>query len=150
MRAVIQRVSRASVVVGGETVGRIGPGLLVLLGVAKGDMEADAGYIVEKLAALRIFGDAAGRMNLAIGEAGGGFLIVSQFTLLGDTSRGRRPGFDDAAPPGEARALYEAVVAKLRARGFPVETGVFGAQMQVELVNDGPVTFLLESKKSEG
>lgn len=150
MRAVIQRVSRAAVVVGGETVGRIGRGLLVLLGVAKGDTETEADHLVEKLAALRIFGDAAGKMNLAIGEAGGAFLVVSQFTLLGDTSRGRRPGFDGAAPPDEARALYEAVVARLRARGFPVETGVFGAQMQVELVNDGPVTFLLESRRAEG
>lgn len=147
MKAVVQRVSRASVLVGEETVGRIGAGLLVLLGVARGDGGPDAEYIVEKLATLRIFGDDRGQMNLALGEAGGAVLVVSQFTLLGDTSKGRRPGFDRAAPPDEARTLYEEVVAKLRTRGVRVETGTFGAHMRVELVNDGPVTFLLESKK---
>jgi len=147
MKAVIQRVSRAAVSVDETTVGRIGAGLLVLLGVARGDGSRDVDYTVEKLATLRIFGDEHGKMNRSAGEAGGAFLVVSQFTLLGDTGKGRRPGFDQAAPPEEARALYEEVVAKLRGRGFPVETGVFGAHMAVELVNDGPVTFLLESKK---
>ncbi len=145
MKAVIQRVLRASVEVEGQIVGQIGPGLLVLLGVAKGDGEADVQYMVEKLAALRIFADQQGKMNLSIGEAGGALLVVSQFTLLGETDKGRRPGFDKAAPPETARLLYEQVAAGLKSRGLHVETGVFGAHMKVELLNDGPVTFILDS-----
>ncbi|MEW6543958.1 MAG: D-aminoacyl-tRNA deacylase [Nitrospirota bacterium] len=147
MRAVIQRVTRASVEAEGRVVGRIGAGLLVLLGVAKGDGEGDAEYLVEKLATLRIFGDREGKMNLALGEVGGALLLVSQFTLLGDTEKGRRPGFDRAAPPGEARRLYELVVDRLKARGVRVETGLFGAHMKVSLENDGPVTFILDSQE---
>lgn len=146
MKAVIQRVSRASVEVDGQIVGQIDAGLLVLLGVAKGDGEPDVQYMVEKLATLRIFGDQQGKMNLSIGEVGGAILVVSQFTLLGDTDKGRRPGFDQAAPPDQARLLYEQVAAWLKSRGLPVETGVFGAHMKVELLNDGPVTFILDSR----
>ncbi|MBI5853794.1 MAG: D-tyrosyl-tRNA(Tyr) deacylase, partial [Nitrospirae bacterium] len=142
MRAVIQRVSRAAVEVEGRTVGRIGPGLLVLLGVAKGDGPAEVDYLVDKLAGLRIFSDQDGKMNRSIADAGGALLVVSQFTLLGDTRQGRRPGFDAAAPPELARALYEQIVQALKARGLPVETGRFGAHMQVALENDGPVTFI--------
>lgn len=147
MRAVIQRVTRASVEVDGAVVGRIGSGLLVLLGVGKGDTEADARSVADKIATLRIFADPQGKMNVAVGDAGGGVLVVSQFTLLGDTSKGRRPGFDRAAPPEEARRLYEVLVTLLKARGLPVETGRFGASMAVELVNDGPVTFLVDSRE---
>ena len=131
----------------GQVVGRIDAGLLVLLGVAKGDVERDLLYIIEKLQTLRIFGDEAGKMNLALSDVGGALLLVSQFTLLGDTTKGRRPGFDLAAPPEEARALYEEASNRLRAAGLRVETGVFGAHMQVELLNDGPVTFLLDSRR---
>jgi D-tyrosyl-tRNA(Tyr) deacylase len=145
MRAVIQRVSRAAVEVEGQAVGRIGPGLLVLLGVAKGDGPAEVDYMVDKLAGLRIFSDQDGKMNRSIADAGGALLVVSQFTLLGDTRQGRRPGFDAAAPPELARALYEQIVQALKARGLPVETGRFGAHMQVALENDGPVTFIVES-----
>lgn len=147
MKAVIQRVTRAAVQVNGQVVGRIDAGLLVLLGVAKGDVERDLLYIIEKLQTLRIFGDEAGKMNLALSDVGGALLLVSQFTLLGDTTKGRRPGFDLAAPPEEARALYEEASNRLRAAGLRVETGVFGAHMQVELLNDGPVTFLLDSRR---
>ncbi len=147
MRAVIQRVSRASVEVDGEIVGRIGRGLLILLGVGKGDTEADAQYLADKMATLRIFADEHGKMNLAVADGAGGVLVVSQFTLLGDIQKGRRPGFDRAAPPDEARRLYEAVITLLKARGLTVETGRFGASMAVELVNDGPVTFLLDSRE---
>jgi D-tyrosyl-tRNA(Tyr) deacylase len=147
MRAVIQRVARASVEVNDQVVSRIGAGLLVLLGVAKGDGERDLLYIVEKLQTLRIFGDDQGKMNRTLLEAGGALLVVSQFTLLGDTGQGRRPGFDLAAPPDEARALYEQAVSRLQAAGIEVKTGVFGAHMQVELLNDGPVTFLLDSRR---
>ena len=147
MRAVLQRVSRAQVAVDGETVGAIGGGLLVLLGVGRGDGTADVRYLAEKTAGLRIFSDAAGKMNLAVAEAGGGVLVVSQFTLYGDCRKGRRPGFSDAAPPELANALYEQYVAHLRQLGLSVATGVFQANMQVELVNDGPVTFLLDSRK---
>ena len=147
MKAVIQRVTRAAVEVEGRIVGRIGAGLLVLLGVAKGDAERDLLYLVEKLQTLRIFGDEQGKMNRTLAEAGGALLVVSQFTLLGDTTKGRRPGFDLAAPPEQARALYEEVVSRLRAKGLTVETGNFGAHMQVELLNDGPVTFLLDSRR---
>lgn len=147
MKAVIQRVTRASVEVQGQVVGRIDAGLLVLLGVAKGDGDRDLLYIVEKLQALRIFSDDQGKMNRTLVDVGGALLLVSQFTLLADTSKGRRPGFDLAAPPEEARALYEQAVKRLLADGLMVETGVFGAHMQVELCNDGPVTFLLDSRR---
>lgn len=147
MKAVLQRVARAAVEVDGQVVGRIGAGLLVLLGVAKGDGERDLLYIVEKIQTLRIFADHEGKMNRALGDVGGALLLVSQFTLLGDTTKGRRPGFDLAAPPDEARALYEGTVNRLRAAGVLVETGIFGAHMQVELLNDGPVTFLLDSRR---
>jgi D-aminoacyl-tRNA deacylase len=146
MKAVIQRVTRASVEVNGEVVGRIDAGLLVLLGVEKEDNDADAEYIADKLTELRIFSDAHGKMNRSIVDIGGKLLIVSQFTLLGDTTKGRRPGFDRAAPPEHALALYERVVAIWRNRGMHVETGRFGAHMRVSLENDGPVTFLLESR----
>jgi len=146
MKAVIQRVTRASVEVNGEVVGRIDAGLLVLLGVEKEDNDVDAEYIADKLTELRIFSDAHGKMNRSIVDIGGKLLIVSQFTLLGDTTKGRRPGFDRAAPPEHALALYERVVAIGRNRGMHVETGRFGAHMRVSLENDGPVTFLLESR----
>ena len=147
MRAVLQRVTRASVRVGGETVGEIGPGLLVLLGVARDDKESDALYLVEKVLNLRVFEDVEGRMNLSLAEAGGALLAVSQFTLYGDARKGRRPSWFDAAPPELARTLYEFFVAEARARGARVETGSFQAMMEVELVNDGPVTILLDSRK---
>ena len=147
MKAVIQRVTRASVEVDGMIVGRIGAGLLVLLGVAKGDDERDLSYLFEKLQTLRIFGDDQGKMNRSLVDVGGALLLVSQFTLLGDTSKGRRPGFDLAASPEAARALYEQAVERLRSAGLTVETGVFGAHMQVELLNDGPVTFIVDSRR---
>ena len=146
MRAVIQRVTRASVEVEGRIVGVIGAGLLVLLGIAKGDGDADCRFMVEKLRGLRIFSDDAGKMNRSLGDVGGAILLVSQFTLLGNTKSGRRPGFEEAAPPQEAKRWYEEVSAALKAEGTPVETGVFAAYMKVELVNDGPVTFLLDSR----
>lgn len=146
MKAVIQRVTRASVEVEGRRVGAIGAGLLVLLGVAKGDGETDCRFMVEKLRGLRIFADEAGKMNRSLADVGGAVLLVSQFTLLGNTRSGRRPGFEDAAPPDDAKRLYELVSAILKAQGTAVETGVFAAYMQVELVNDGPVTFLLDSR----
>ena len=144
MRLVLQRVRRASVRVAGETVGAIGRGLLVLAGVERGDGPAQAAAAAEKLAGLRVFDDPLGRMNLDTAAVGGAFLVVSQFTLAGSLARGRRPSFDRAAPPDEAAPLVEALVADLRARGFQVETGRFRALMEVELVNDGPVTFVLE------
>ena len=147
MKAVIQRVTRASVEVEGRIIGRIGAGLLVLLGVAKGDDERDLSYLLEKLQTLRIFGDDQGKMNRSLVDVGGALLLVSQFTLLGDTSKGRRPGFDLAASPEAARALYEQAVERLRSAGLTVETGVFGAHMQVELLNDGPVTFIVDSRR---
>jgi D-tyrosyl-tRNA(Tyr) deacylase len=150
MKGVIQRVSRAQVEVGGETVGRIGRGILVLLGVEKGDGERDADWLAEKIATLRIFEDQAGKMNLSIQETGGAILAVSQFTLAGNCAKGRRPSFDTAAPPAEANRLYDYFVGILRETGLPVETGIFQAMMQVELVNDGPVTFILESPKKQG
>ena len=146
MKAVIQRVTRASVEVNGQAVGRIDAGLLVLLGVAKGDGESDGRYLVEKICTLRIFSDEEGKMNRSLADIGGSVLLVSQFTLLGRTTNGRRPSFDEAAPPDEANRLYEAVATELRAQGIPVETGVFAAHMQVELLNDGPVTFVLDSR----
>lgn len=147
MRAVLQRVSSAAVVVDGAVVGEIGTGLLVLLGVETGDAEADARYLAEKTAGLRIFEDAAGKMNLAVADAGGAVLVVSQFTLAADCRQGRRPGFSRAAPPALAKDLYERFVALLRAAGLTVATGIFQATMQVRLVNEGPVTMLLDSRK---
>jgi D-tyrosyl-tRNA(Tyr) deacylase len=147
VRAVVQRVSSASVRVDGAVVGDIGRGLLVLLGVARTDTAADAASIAARIAGLRIFDDADGRMNLAVAEAGGSVLVVSQFTLLGDCRGGRRPSYLEAAPPEAATVLYEAVVAALRGAGLTVATGVFRAHMAVELVNDGPVTLLLDSAK---
>ena len=147
MRAVLQRVTRASVRVGGEAVGEIGAGLVVLLGVARDDAEADARYLLEKALNLRVFDDAEGRMNLSVMDAGGALLVVSQFTLYGDTRRGRRPSWVEAAPPELARDLYEFFVAEARRAGARVETGSFRSMMEVELVNDGPVTILLDSRK---
>lgn len=147
MRAVVQRVSRASVTIAGEVVGKIEAGLMVLLGVAAGDAEKDAIYLAEKITGLRIFEDDAGKMNLGLRDAGGAMLVVSQFTLLGDCRGGRRPGFSDAAPPAEAIALYEKFVAEVRKLEVRVETGRFREHMEVELVNDGPVTMLLDSRK---
>ena len=147
MRVVIQRVSEASVTVAQQTVGAIGQGLVVLLGVAQGDTSQEAKALAEKTAGLRIFEDDAGKMNRSVEEIGGSLLVVSQFTLLGDCRKGRRPGFTDAAPPELADQLYEEYVAALRSRGVNVATGVFRADMQVALVNDGPVTMLLDSRK---
>jgi D-tyrosyl-tRNA(Tyr) deacylase len=148
MRAVVQRVSRARVTVNGEVTGEIGPGLLVLLGVTHDDTEPAAQYLAEKIAGLRIFEDENGKMNLAVGDAGGAVLVVSQFTLFGDVRRGKRPSFDAAAPPQQARELYEYFVQQIRATGLRCETGRFQEMMQVELVNDGPVTILLDSAKT--
>jgi len=145
MRIVIQRVSRASVTVGGERVAAIGGGLLALVGVTHGDSPATAGRLAAKTARLRIFADDAGLMNLALAEVGGEVLAVSQFTLYGDARRGNRPNFTDAARPEQGEAVYAAFVEALRAEGVPVKTGVFGAHMHVELLNDGPVTLLLEA-----
>ncbi len=147
MRAVVQRVSRARVTVGQEVAGEIAAGLLVLLGVGQEDSEADAGYLADKIVGLRIFEDAAGKMNRCVAEAGGALLVVSQFTLYGDARQGRRPSFQAAAPPEKARALYEYFVARVRDAGLPCATGRFQEMMQVELVNDGPVTILLDSSK---
>ncbi len=147
MRAVVQRVTRASVRVGGETVGEIECGLVVLLGIARDDTRADVEYLVEKVAAVRVFDDAEGRMNRSVADAGGGLLVVSQFTLYGDVRRGRRPSWIDAAPPEVAEPLYELFVAEARARVPAVATGSFRREMEVELVNDGPVTILLDSRK---
>ena len=147
MRAVLQRVSRAKVTVAGEVVGEISRGLVVLLGVEQGDTEADAQQLADKTIQLRIFDDAAGKMNLAVTDVGGGVLVVSQFTLLGDCRKGRRPSFIAAAPPEIAERLYETFVAAIGVQGVPVATGRFRAMMDVELVNDGPVTLILESWK---
>ena len=144
MKALLQRVSRASVVVEGECIARIGPGLLVLLGVAAGDAHEQAAWLADKTLDIRIFADDHKPMNASIRDVGGDLLVVSQFTLVADTSRGNRPGFGTAAPPAEAEPLYDRYVTELRTRGAKVETGRFGADMQVELVNDGPVTILLE------
>jgi D-tyrosyl-tRNA(Tyr) deacylase len=148
MKAVIQRVTSALVRVEGKTVGQIESGLLVLLGVAKGDGETDGRYLVEKIRRLRIFSDEQGKMNRSLVDNGASVLLVSQFTLLGRTANGRRPSFDDAAPSDEAKRLYEQVAEGLRAQGTHVETGVFAAHMQVELLNDGPVTFVLDSREA--
>lgn len=148
MRAVVQRVARAKVTVDDETTGEIGLGVLVLLGVGSGDTRAEADYLVDKIVGLRIFEDTAGKMNLAVTDVSGSLLVVSQFTLYGDVRRGKRPSFDAAAPPSEARALYEYFVERVRVAGLPCETGRFQETMQVELVNDGPVTILLDSAKT--
>lgn len=147
MKAVVQRVSRAAVRVGGETVGEIGTGLLVLLGVAAGDTAADAAAIGSKIAGLRIFADGGGRMNRDVSDAGGAVLLVSQFTLLADVRKGRRPSFVAAADPAAAAPLVQRVGEVLGTRGIPVESGRFGAMMEVDLVNDGPVTIVIESSQ---
>jgi D-aminoacyl-tRNA deacylase len=146
MRAVIQRVSRAEVSVDGKCRGRIGPGFAVLLGVAREDIEADAEFIADRILGLRVFADTAGKMNLALGAIGGELLVISQFTLLADTSGGRRPSFIKAAPPELAVPLYEHFLSLVRIRGVKVETGEFGAHMELALVNDGPVTIILDSR----
>lgn len=145
MRAVLQHVSSASVTVDGAVTGAIGSGLLVLLGVARGDSAKDVDWMVEKIAGLRVFPDEEGKMNRGVNDAGGALLVVSQFTLYGDTRKGRRPSFDGAAVPDEAKRLYYLFVERARARGLRVETGVFQAMMQVSLVNEGPVTLICES-----
>ncbi len=147
MRAVVQRVASASVSVSGRIVGEIGRGYLVLVGVARDDADSDADLIAAKIAGLRIFDDAAGDMNLGLRDVGGSILAVSQFTLYGDARRGRRPSFTAAAPGEEARSKFDDVVARLRGEGLTVATGEFGADMQVRLTNDGPVTILLDSRK---
>ena len=146
MRAVLQRVSRASVTVDGTVVGHIGRGLLVLLGVTHADTAEHARWLAEKTVGLRIFADEQDKMNRSVADVGGGVLVVSQFTLYGDCQKGRRPSFVDAAPPEVAIPLYEAYINAVKAQGVAVETGRFGAMMDVELVNDGPVTLILESK----
>ena len=146
MRAVVQRVTRARVVIEGETVGEIGRGLLVLLGVTHSDTAEVAAWLADKIVGLRVFNDADGKMNLSVADVGGGVLVVSQFTLYGDCQKGRRPSFIDAARPEVAIPLYEAFVNGVRALGVPAATGRFGAMMQVELVNDGPVTLILDSR----
>jgi|SRR5271165_1155655 len=148
MRAVVQRVSRASVKVDSELIGEIGLGLLVLLGVGQEDVEADADYLAEKITGLRIFEDNDGKMNLSVTDVGGAVLAVSQFTLFGDVRRGKRPSFDAAARPERARELYEYFVGRVRSLGLRCETGRFQAMMDVELVNSGPVTILLDSRKA--
>jgi D-aminoacyl-tRNA deacylase len=148
MRAVVQRVSRAQVTVDGEITGEISPGLLVLVGVGRDDTETDAVYLAEKTVGLRVFEDESGKMNLGVREIGGSVLAVSQFTLYGDVRRGKRPSFDAAAAPETARALYEFFVERIRTEGLRCETGRFQATMKVELVNEGPVTILLDSAKT--
>ena len=148
MRAVVQRVTEASVTVGDAVTGRIAKGFAVLLGVECGDTDADLRYIADKVENLRVFEDAQGKMNLALADVGGAILLVSQFTLLGDARGGRRPSFTQAARPPEAVPLYEHAAQLWRERGLDVQTGVFGADMQLSLVNDGPVTILLDSKKT--
>jgi D-aminoacyl-tRNA deacylase len=147
MRAVVQRVREARVVVDGRIVGEIGAGLLALIGVARDDGPEDAKYLAPKIRDLRIFDDAGGKMNLALADVGGSILAVSQFTLYGDARRGRRPSFDRAAAADAGRLLFDTLLLELRSTGLPVETGVFQAHMEVELVNDGPVTILVDSRK---
>jgi D-tyrosyl-tRNA(Tyr) deacylase len=147
VRAVIQRVTRASVTVAGSVVGAIGPGLVVLVGVAAGDGPADIEYTASKISNLRVFSDDQGRMNRSVIDTGGSVLVVSQFTLLGDVRKGRRPAFDDAASPEEARGAYGVLVDQLRAGGLAVQTGQFQADMSLELLNDGPVTILIDSRR---
>ncbi len=147
MRAVIQRVTNARVIISGEEYSRIGPGLLVLVGVEREDTAEDAGMLARRIVELRIFEDEAGKMNRSIAETGGHILAVSQFTLLGDCRRGRRPSFDPAAPPDLARELYQKFVDEVGSLGTPVATGVFQAMMDIELTNQGPLTFILDSRK---
>lgn len=144
MKAVIQRVTSSSVVVDNRTVGTIGRGITVLLGVERGDDESKADWLARKICDLRIFSDEAGKMNSSVTEAGGELLVVSQFTLAGNCAKGKRPSFDTAAPPDEGKRLYDYFVDAVRKLGLPVQTGIFQADMQVHLVNDGPVTFILE------
>ncbi len=144
MKAVVQRVSSARVLIDGEVVGEIGRGLAVLLGVARGDTEAEAWWLADKLVGLRVFDDDAGKMNLDLRQVGGAMLIVSQFTLLGDCRKGRRPSYTEAARPEQAERLYESFIAAVGSQGIPVATGRFQAMMQVELVNEGPVTLIVE------
>ena len=148
MRAVVQRVSRAAVRVAGEEVGKIGRGLLVLVAAGTGDTSEDAAWLADKVASLRIFPDSDGQLNRALADVGGAILAVSQFTLYGDCRKGRRPSFVGALPPGPAEALYLEFVGRLRACGVPVETGRFRTTMEVELVNDGPVTLLVDSQRT--
>ena len=147
MRAGVQRVTEAAVTVAGLVAGEIGPGLVLLLGVQQGDAEADAAWMLDKVVNQRIFDDAAGQMNRSLLDASGALLVVSQFTLLGDCRKGRRPSWHEAAPPDAARALYEHFLGLCRARGIPTQSGEFQAMMRVRLVNDGPVTVLLDSRK---
>ena len=147
MRAVVQRVSRAQVVIDGEIAGQIGLGLLILLGVGHDDTEVDANYLAEKIAGLRVFEDDSGKMNRSVQDVGGSVLAVSQFTLYGDVRRGKRPSFDRASPPEKARQLYESFVERIRSTGLRCETGRFQERMKVELVNEGPVTILLDSAR---
>jgi D-tyrosyl-tRNA(Tyr) deacylase len=148
MRAVLQRVSQAEVSVAGRVIGSIGRGFVVLLGVAKDDTEKDASYIADKTLGLRVFADEAGKMNLALKQVARELLVISQFTLLADTESGRRPSFIRAAPPEEAKRLYEHFLSLVRNGGVKVETGEFGAMMAVSLINDGPVTIILDSRKT--
>lgn len=148
MRAVVQRVQQASVVVDGHTVGSIGRGLLVLIGVGRHDANSDVSYMADKIRHLRLFADSGGKMNRSVAEIGGSVLVVSQFTLFGDCRRGRRPFYGEAAPPDEARLRYDAVIERLRRSGLDVQTGEFQAMMDVDVVNDGPVTVLLDSSRN--
>ncbi len=148
MRAVVQRVVRGAVRVDGALIAEIGPGLVVLLGVGGGDAEDDAAYLADKIAHLRIFEDGQGKMNLSVLDRGGSVLVVSQFTLYGDCRKGRRPGFSDASPSGEAAVLYDKFIEELEKHGLQVATGCFREHMTVEIANDGPVTLLLDSKKN--
>lgn len=147
MRAVVQRVHQANVEVQGKTVGRIGPGLVVFLGIGRDDQDTDSDYLAGKIAGLRIFEDAAGLMNLSVQDCGGSILAISQFTLYGDSRKGRRPGFSAAAPPEEAERLYDYFCATLREKGITVATGCFQATMRIMVDNDGPVTILMDSRK---
>ncbi len=148
MRAVVQKVTRSSVTVEGEVKGKIGPGLMVLIGVAEGDTEEDAAYIADKISKLRIFEDEQEKLNLSVKDVGGEVLAISQFTLLADARKGRRPSFSHAARPEEANALYQKVIEGIRESGIHVEEGVFQTHMEVEIINDGPVTILLDSRKN--
>ncbi|MBL8037541.1 MAG: D-tyrosyl-tRNA(Tyr) deacylase [Nitrospira sp.] len=147
MKAVLQRVTSASVEIDGQIVGQIQHGLMVLLGVAKGDDESDSRYLIDKIRSLRIFSDEQGKMNRSLADVDGAVLLVSQFTLLGSTASGRRPSFDEAASPALAKGLYEQVATGLRESGTRIETGIFAAHMRVALINDGPVTFVLDSRE---